>query len=59
MNHTDKKVSIIIPTYNEKEHIAALIEDLYAQIGQPLEVIVVDDDSPDGTAAHVANLSHP
>jgi dolichol-phosphate mannosyltransferase len=59
MRPKDAKVSIIIPTYNEQEHIAALIEDLYTRIGQPLEVIVVDDDSPDYTASQVATLTYP
>lgn len=42
-------VSIILPTYNESENIADLIDALYGNIKQPLEVIVVDDDSPDLT----------
>ncbi|MDO8303741.1 MAG: glycosyltransferase, partial [Sedimentisphaerales bacterium] len=53
------KVSIIVPTYNEKEHIASLVADLYSQIQAPLEVIVVDDASPDGTANIVEKLSYP
>lgn len=56
MRPTGTKVSIIVPTYNEKEHIAALIEALYAHIAAPLEVIVVDDASEDGTADIVAGL---
>lgn len=42
-------VSIILPTYNESENIITLIDALFANIKQPLEVIVVDDDSPDMT----------
>lgn len=42
-------VSIILPTYNEGENIIPLIEALFSNIKQPLEVIVVDDDSPDMT----------
>lgn len=42
-------VSIILPTYNERENIAELINALYSNIKGPLEVIVVDDDSPDET----------
>ena len=50
------KVSVVVPTYNEKENIAELL----GLIGRHLEgtadyeVIVVDDDSPDGTADVVA-----
>ncbi|MCW5873218.1 MAG: glycosyltransferase [Anaerolineales bacterium] len=59
MRPKDSQVSIIIPTYNEKEHIADLIESLYANIAAPLEVIVVDDASPDDTADIVAALQYP
>jgi len=48
-----------LPTYNEREHIASLIADLYKKIDAPLEVIVVDDASPDGTADVVASLNYP
>jgi dolichol-phosphate mannosyltransferase len=43
---------IIIPTYNERENIVPLLEKL---MGLPygLDVLVVDDNSPDGTAALV------
>lgn len=37
---------IIIPTYNERENIGALIEAL----GQEHSILIVDDNSPDGTA---------
>jgi len=59
MRPKNSGVSIIIPTYNEKEHIADLIQSLYANIAAPLEVIVVDDASPDGTADVVASLQYP
>ncbi len=42
-------ISIVLPTYNERENILSLIEALFSNIKQPLEVIVVDDDSPDKT----------
>ena len=40
------KVVIIIPTYNEKENIGPLIEAL----GREYFILIVDDNSPDGTA---------
>ncbi|MFH1754477.1 MAG: polyprenol monophosphomannose synthase, partial [Candidatus Latescibacterota bacterium] len=43
---------IIIPTYNEMENIETLINDLFA-LGLDLEVLVVDDNSPDGTGKFV------
>lgn len=42
-------ISIILPTYNERENIKALIEELQKNVEGPLEIVVVDDDSPDGT----------
>jgi dolichol-phosphate mannosyltransferase len=59
MRPANVTVSIIVPTYNEREHIADLVKDLYAKIEAPLEVIVVDDASPDGTAEVVAGLIYP
>jgi dolichol-phosphate mannosyltransferase len=46
------KTSIILPTYNEKENIVELIEAIAATLpaDDDFEVIVVDDNSPDGTA---------
>ncbi len=53
------KVSVALATYNEKEHIAALVTDIYNKIEAPVEVIVVDDNSRDGTADIVASLNFP
>lgn len=52
------KVSIVIPTYNERENIEKLIPliDKYMQ-GFNYEVIIVDDNSPDGTATVAEALS--
>jgi dolichol-phosphate mannosyltransferase len=44
---------VIIPTYNERENIETLLDRLMA-LPYGLEVLVVDDNSPDGTAALVA-----
>ena len=43
---------VIIPTYNEVENIDVLLERLLA-LPHGLDVLVVDDGSPDGTADHV------
>ena len=48
-----RMVSIIIPTYNEKENIRKLIPTIFRVLRKSRirgEVIVVDDNSPDGTA---------
>lgn len=53
-------ISIIIPTYNEKENIGRLIKKIF-EISRErklkLEVIVVDDNSKDGTQGVVSSLS--
>ncbi len=46
---------VIIPTYNEKENISAIIEAVFA-LQQDYHVLVIDDNSPDGTAAIVRGL---
>lgn len=43
-----EKVLIIIPTYNERENLGPLIDRLM-QLPVPVDVLVVDDNSPDGT----------
>jgi dolichol-phosphate mannosyltransferase len=46
-------VSIVLPTYNERENICDLIDAIQAQLaasGWRGEILVVDDNSPDGTA---------
>ncbi len=54
-----KALSIIIPTYNERENIGQLIEKIIESLtGIDFEVIVVDDNSPDGTGEFVEQLSH-
>ena len=50
------KTSIILPTYNEKDNIVELIQAIFATLepdGLNFEVVVVDDNSPDGTAAAI------
>lgn len=49
------KTLVIIPTYNEKENIASIVKAVFQQkIG--VEVLVVDDNSPDGTGAIVQDM---
>lgn len=53
-------VSIIIPTYNERENIRALllcIENVFSNLlSYTYEVVIVDDDSPDKTAQEVSDI---
>ncbi|HMV10323.1 MAG TPA: polyprenol monophosphomannose synthase [Cyclobacteriaceae bacterium] len=46
---------VIIPTYNEKENIEAILSAVFS-LSHPFDVLVVDDGSPDGTAGIVKNL---
>lgn len=48
-------VSIVLPTFNECDNIIPLIEGLQRNMGAtPTEIVVVDDNSPDGTGGIVA-----
>lgn len=47
---------VVIPTYNEAENIAALLDRL-REVAPLIDVLVVDDQSPDGTAQIVAEVS--
>ena len=53
MNNSDSIV--IIPTYNEKENIENIIRAVFA-LGKCFHILVIDDGSPDGTAAIVHRL---
>ena len=50
-------VSVVLPTYNERENIGPLIEGILTHVRPPVEVIVVDDDSPDGTWQAVQTMA--
>ena len=49
-------VAVIIPTYNEKENIETLVTQLLA-LPTGVHVVVVDDNSPDGTSAIADRLA--
>lgn len=46
---------VIIPTFNEKENIEAIIRAVFKQ-PKAFDILIVDDNSPDGTAEIVKNL---
>ena len=50
-----KSLSIIITTYNEAENIASLIKEIH-KFSKDAEIVVVDDNSPDGTPNIVKDL---
>lgn len=47
---------VVVPTYNERANLASLVTVLLA-LDAPLEVLVVDDDSPDGTGVIADDLA--
>ena len=51
-------ISIVIPTFNEKENLEELLRRIDSTLrGLDYEVIIVDDNSPDGTAEEALKLS--
>lgn len=46
---------IIIPTYNEKENIESITRTIFS-LPEEFELLIIDDNSPDGTANIVENL---
>ncbi|MBI2589805.1 glycosyltransferase family 2 protein [Candidatus Berkelbacteria bacterium] len=51
------KFLVIVPTYNERENLTKLLDALMALPVQELEVLIVDDNSPDGTGQLASMLS--
>ncbi len=47
---------VVIPTYNESANIKAIITEIFAQKIPNLTILIVDDQSPDGTADQVRHL---
>lgn len=49
-------ITVIIPTYNEKNNISKIIKKIYDLKIKNLQILVVDDSSPDGTSEIVKKL---
>ena len=54
----DKKISIILSTYNEAPFVVQTINEILNNI-KNVEIILVDDNSSDGTLEKVKNLNNP
>jgi dolichol-phosphate mannosyltransferase len=54
-------VSIVVPTYNERQNLPRLVEAVRKHVRVPYEIVIVDDASPDGTADLARDLAreHP
>ena len=62
MPHPDAPpaLSIIVPTYNERDRLAALVDAIFSAYqaeGVNGELVIVDDNSPDGTGALADELA--
>ena len=52
------RLTVVVPCYNERDNVAPMVAALdVALVGIPWEVVFVDDDSPDGTAAAARALA--
>ncbi|MDY7041278.1 MAG: polyprenol monophosphomannose synthase [Chloroflexota bacterium] len=51
------KTMVVIPTYNEADNLGPIVGDLFALGVDDLEILVVDDNSPDGTGQVADNLA--
>ncbi len=55
---SNPELSLIVPTYNESENIVPLVEQIHKSLSAyNYELIVVDDNSPDGTSQLAKSLS--
>lgn len=52
---TTNKNLVIIPTYNEKENIEKMIHKVFS-LKMPFDLLIIEDNSPDGTAEIVKSL---
>jgi dolichol-phosphate mannosyltransferase len=58
MTTRNLQTSIVVPTFNERDNLAPLAERVFAAVDPgSAELLVVDDNSPDGTAAEAERLA--
>ena len=56
-NSPSREVTVILPTYNEKENIRRLISAILENMRKSVEILVVDDNSPDKTWKVVEDMA--
>ncbi|MFB6076083.1 MAG: polyprenol monophosphomannose synthase [Candidatus Aenigmatarchaeota archaeon] len=57
----DQRIRIVIPTYNERENIRVLIPEIFEvseRNSLDIDILIVDDNSPDGTGEFAKELSN-
>ena len=52
-------ITIVIPTFNRRELVLKALASVFAQTYRPIEVVVVDDCSTDGTTKHLSDCDLP
>lgn len=52
-----RKPTVVVPTYNEAENVAPMVEALLGLELPGLEILIVDDESPDGTGSIATQLA--
>lgn len=53
----EERALVIVPTYNESESIREVVRRLFDAAGERVDMLVIDDNSPDGTAAIVKEVA--
>ena len=56
MSTADPFVSVVVPVYNGAQYLSQAVESIRQQAYEPLEIIIVDDGSTDGTAKLCSDL---
>ena len=54
-NHTQSKVSMVMPVYNKIEYIDMMLESVYNQLWDNIELILVNDGATDGTRKRLSD----
>src|SRR6266852_3055872 len=49
-------VSVVMPVYNHRDYVTQAIESVYAQTYRPIELIIIDDGSSDGSVKAVRDF---